>query len=239
MTSQTETAATSTVVEAFHFLGDDRCLRYTPHTLVETGLRLEVEPPLELCSHGLHGSVRALNALYYAPGAMVCRTRHSGVVLQPAGEDKLCSSVREVIAGPVDATRVLHEFAVWVATQALEGERAAGREPDPLCWKALEVKLLWLDGKATDSELDAARDAARDAAWAAARAAARDAARAAAWAVARDAARAAAWAVARDAAWAAAWAVARDAARAAAWAEFNTELEARLLALLHPAPVAS
>ena len=216
MTTQQETQQdANTTVEAFHFLGDDRRLRYEPYTLVETGLRLEVEPPLEMCRHGLHGSVRALDALRYAPGALVCRTRHSGVVLQPADEDKLCSSVRDVIAGPVDATRVRHQFAVWVATQALNAERLAGREPDPRCWGALEVKLLWLDGKATDSELAAARDAAWDAAWDAARAAARDAARDAAW----DAT--------RDAAW------------DAAWDKFNTELETRLLALLYPVVAAS
>ena len=67
---------------------------------------------------------------------------------------------------------------------------------------ALVVARKHADGKATDAELDAARDAA----WAAARDAA--------WDAARDAARDAAWDAARAAAWAAAW----DAARAAAWA---------------------
>ena len=73
--------------------------------------------------------------------------------------------------------RLLHEFAIWCAEQAL----ALIEEPDPRSLKALEVKRAWLDGNATDAELDAAWDAARDAAW--------DAARAAAWAAARAAAR--------------------------------------------------
>jgi hypothetical protein len=77
--------------------------------------------------------------------------------------------------------RVLHEFAIWCADEAL---KRVGN-PDPRSLNALEVKRRWLRGKATDEELAAARAAA----WDAARAA-MDAARAAAWA-AMDAARAA------------------------------------------------
>ena len=94
-------------------------------------------------------------------------------------------------------------------------EKAMPKDDRPR--KAIEVARLFAEGRATGTELDAARAAgaaaraAARAAGAAARAAARDAgaaARAAAWA-AGDAA----WAAARDAAWAAgdaAWAAGRD-----------------------------
>ena len=69
---------------------------------------------------------------------------------------------------------------------------------------ALDVAERHANGRATDTELAAARAASRAAAWDASMAAAWDAARAAA----RDAAWDAAWAAARAAAWAAAWAAA-------------------------------
>ena len=73
---------------------------------------------------------------------------------------------------------------------------------------ALDVAERHANGRATDTELAAARAASRAAAWDASMAAAWDAARAAARAAARDAAWDAAWAAARAAAWAAAWAAA-------------------------------
>jgi len=65
-----------------------------------------------------------------------------------------------------DATRVLHEFACWCAENALKQAKVT----DECYWNAIKTKRAWLDGKATDMELDAAR-----AAWAAAWAAVRDA----------------------------------------------------------------
>ena len=102
--------------------------------------------------------------------------------------------------------RMLHEFAIWCAEQAL----ALIAEPDPRSLNVLVVKRRWLDGEASDEELTAAGDAAGDAA----RAAAGAAAGAAAWDTAGAAAWDAAWDAAGDAAWAAAWAAARAAARA-------------------------
>lgn len=97
-------------------------------------------------------------------------------------------------------------FACWCVRQVwnlLTDERSK---------KAVEVAELFVAGKATIQELDAARAAASAAAWAAARAAG-DAA--------GDAARAAAGAAERAAAWAAwaAWAAARAAAGAAGAAQ--------------------
>jgi hypothetical protein len=106
-------------------------------------------------------------------------------------EDRLWAALREVLI----PAAILHEFACRCAEAALHRERERGHEPDPRCWRAIEVKRAWLRGEASDVELAAARAAA----WAVA------------WDAARAAARAAAWAAARDAAWAAA----RDAARAA------------------------
>ena len=93
----------------------------------------------------------------------------------------------------------LHELACKFAERALKRERKTGREPAKASWDAIKAKRLWLKGKITNEELDAAGDAVGDAA----SAAAGDAAWAAAWAAAGDAAWAAALAAARTAAWAA------------------------------------
>jgi hypothetical protein len=172
---------------------------------VKVGETLTVEPPVILCERGLHASVRAIDALEYAPGNTLCRVRLSGQIVAPANENKLAATERTVL-WRADASKLMHVFACWCAAEALRCEEKAGREVDVRSWDAIGTKIAWLDGEATDADLAAARDAARAAAWAAA------------WAAARDAARDAARAAARDAAWAAAWAAARAAARAAAWA---------------------
>jgi hypothetical protein len=163
---------------------------------VVVGETHDVEGEIVPCERGLHASARLIDALKYAEGPILYRVRLSGTVKSES--DKLAAS-RRTYLWRIDATRVLHLFACDVAEEAL----ARAGNPDPRSVEAIRVKRAWVDGKATDAQLDAARAAA----WAAARDAARAAARAAAWAAARDAARAAARAAARDAA--------RDAARAA------------------------
>ena len=202
---------------------------------VHPGLTVTVEGQPVLCEYGLHASKRAIDALSYAPGSHVCLVALGSDVVHDS--DKSVATERTVIA-EADATRVLHEFAIWCAEQAL----ALVDKPDPRSIEALAVKRRWLDGQATDEELAAAA-----AAWTAARTAARAAARTAAWTAAGDArtaarADAAAAAAARTAAWTAAdaartaaWDAADDAwtaARAAARDSQNIELERRLLALL-------
>jgi hypothetical protein len=137
---------------AWHFLREDRKLRYPPYTLVEVGQKSTVEPPLELCEWGLHASKRAIDALNYAPGSMACQVELSGEILE--GDDKVCATERTVLK-MIDATNTLHEFACWCAGQALLKEREAGREPDPRSWAAVEAKRKWLRGEITDKELTA------------------------------------------------------------------------------------
>ena len=201
----------------WHFLAADRRLQFGERESVEAGRTYTAEGPLVLCRNGMHASIRALDALRYAPGPIVCRVRLGGEIIHDT--DKSVARSRRVL-WLADATTILHEFALSVATGALCLQEARGEFTDPRSWAALGVKARWLRGEATARELDAAgdaawaaaRDAAGDAAWAAAWDAAGDAAKAAAWAAAGD------WAAARDAAKAAAWATAGDAAKAAAWA---------------------
>lgn len=132
-------------------------------------------------------------------------------------EDKLWLVLREDFL----SARVLHVFACQCAEEALK----LIPDPDPRSVKAVRIKRLWINGKATDKELDAAKAAAQEAALAtagaaaetAARVAAETAARAAAWVTAEDAAREAAWVTAWEAAWVTAWVIAEAATEIAAW----------------------
>ena len=202
---------------AWHFIGEDKRLGNGDGRLVEVGQTLECEGEPALCSNGMHGSARLIDALKYASGPIVCRVEIEGDVIE--GDDKLCGRRRTVL-WMLDATRLLHEFACQSAEDAL----ALVEQPDERSVAGIAAKRAWLDGKITDKKLDsawaAAWDASQNVAWVASAAAlaAWDASRSAAWAAVRDAVEAAAEA-ARSASWDAAWAEAWSTARAAAWTE--------------------
>ena len=209
---------------AWHFLSEDKRLGYDDGRLVEVGQTLECKGDPALCSNGMHGSVRLIDAVYYANGPIACRVEIDGDVIE--GEDKLCGRRRTVL-WMLDATRLLHEFACTCAEDAL----ALVEQPDERSVEAIAAKRKWLRGEITDKELDSAWVAAWDAAlgaasWAAAWAASRDDALAAA----EDASRAAAWATAGAIAEATAEAAAaRAAARDAARAKQNERLTAMVM----------
>jgi len=199
-------------MKAWHFLKEGNRTG-EGNILVEVGQTLTVEPPVSMCSHGLHFSLKAIDSIKYAPGPII------QLVEVPddseLGDDKGVAVSRKCL-WLYDATSLLHEFACQCAESAL----MIADVEDERSWNAIHAKRGWVAGRLTDKELASARASARDAAWAAARAAAQDAA----WAAARASARASA----RDAAWAAAWAAAQDAAWAAqdaAWADMNANLE--------------
>ena len=151
-------------MKAWHFLKDDGAMQWKCGRVLKPkdGQVLSVDPDkLELCAFGLHASERLIDALQYAPGAILCRVELSGRILRDT--DKVVAERREIL-WRVDATRTLHEFALWCAREAL----AHIKNPDERSLAALDAKEAWLRGEITDQQLDAARDAA----WAAARAAA-------------------------------------------------------------------
>ena len=207
-------------VTGWYFSEESRLLRHGDGRPIALGVMHEVDAPIELCERGLHASVRAIDALEFAPGPIVWRVELSGEIKM--GDDKCVATHRKYIGGGVDASAVMRAFARRCALDA-----AHLWDMPPLVRAYLETGEESIRDAARAAARAAAGDAAwataRDAAWAAARAAARDAA----WATARDAARAAAWAAARDAARAAAWA----AARAAAGDAQNNHLEPLLMEL--------
>jgi hypothetical protein len=151
------------MVLAWHFLYEDKKLANGDGRLVVAGETLTHEGSIELCERGLHASRRALDALQYAPGPIVCRVECSGDVIE--GGDKLVCTHRKAL-WLADATAALHEFACLCAESVLH---LCGDDPSPAA--AIVAKRAWLRGEISDQELDAAVVAARAAAWAATNAA--------------------------------------------------------------------
>jgi hypothetical protein len=69
----------------WHWISEDRKLRYSDGREVKVGEKLTCQGPLSLCERGMHASRRAIDALQYAPGCIVCRVRLSGEILEPDG----------------------------------------------------------------------------------------------------------------------------------------------------------
>ncbi len=195
---------------AWHFCEESRRTRWNDLPIVVGGT-IKHDGKLVLCESGLHASAKALDALVYAPGPIICRVKLSGEIL--TSEDKLVASERTCIA-MADATDILWSMARWYALQVIH---------------------FWDAPAGVREFLETGKEELRAAAGEAAEAAAR-AARAAAWGAAGAAARAAAWAAAGDAAWAAAWAAAGEAAWGDAWGDArdkqSNELERRFKELL-------
>jgi hypothetical protein len=198
---------------AWHFLPDDRRLQYPPHTLVVAGQTIAATGKIKLHANGLHGSIRPMDALGYAPGSVIERVEHSGAII--VGHDKVVSSERKCLA-IADASRVLFEFACQCAERALTQEREAGREPHKDSWKAIQARRDWLVGKISDEELKAAQSAALNVALSAADSTAFNSAFSAAHRAAQNAVFSAASSAAFSAAHRAAWSAADSAAGSAA-----------------------
>lgn len=192
----------------WHFLKEDRRLRWGTQEVVEEGKIYSCDPKKELllCEYGMHASRRLLDAFKYAPGPIVCRVDVTGDLVYES--DKFVGRHREVI-WMLDATNILHEFACRCAEDVL----TFIKNPDPRSLAAIKAKRDWMQGKISDHDLRVAREAA----WKV-----REAASGAAWA-ASDAAREGAWAAAWGAAWAAAWG-AREAAAASTAEEVEWEV---------------
>ena len=98
----------------WHFISKDRRMRHEDSQLIEAGKTYKVEGEPALCKHGLHASNRAISALLYAPGPIICRVELGGIVKHE--EVKSVATERTVI-WMADATDDLRDFARWSALQ--------------------------------------------------------------------------------------------------------------------------
>lgn len=148
-------------VNGWHFLPADGCLaHYKPKTKVRAGVTYTVSGPLTMCVRGLHFSRRAIDALDYAPGPIVCRIVATGDILH--GEDKSVCTERRVIA-VADASEVLREFALLCSAHVARSlETAAPRAAA----RAAALAACYSDtstARSTIEEFETAWDVAREA----------------------------------------------------------------------------
>lgn len=170
-----------TKVLAWHTLTSDGKTSNGEGIQVKVGQTLRLPDGVKpvLCERGYHASVRPLDLLrQYIAGPIWCRVELSGAIIHDDDGTKSAASERTCLA-MVDGTKVLQRFAIWCAEQALA---AIDKDKvDQRSAEALRVAALYIDGKVTKNEMDAAyaaaaADAAANAAICAARAANADAA---------------------------------------------------------------
>lgn len=143
---------------AWHFLQNNKQLRWGTKRKVRVGQTITAEGTLKMCQNGMHASKRIIDALQYAPGAILCRVDLTGELQHE--NDKSVGCKRKVL-WMIDATKVLHEFACRCAERALQRAKVN----DKRCHEAIRIKRLWLTGDATEEELTTARVAAGFAAY--------------------------------------------------------------------------
>lgn len=206
-----------TPVQAWHWVSDERVLH--------DGARVEAGAIYRLPQHARplprhrdsHGCVRALDALRYAPGTVVCLVELAGVVVHDPDDHATLAASQQRVLWVADARRALTEFTCEVAETEIAVKRALGREIHPPSWEVAVAKHRRADGSVEDDPATRGEGVAR---WAKSRA---DAA-------ARDLTEElVGWlnADAQTEEWQTAW----DAANQAALAWFNMCLEAKLWAL--------
>lgn len=103
-------------ISAWHFLKKDHKLGYGDGRKVEVGKRLQVKGDPKMCLHGLHASIKPLDALMYAPGPVACKVLVGGRIFKE--DNKIVGTTREVVAMG-DATEIFQKFARKVALEVL------------------------------------------------------------------------------------------------------------------------
>jgi hypothetical protein len=144
-------------MKAWYFSNAEKILRYGDGREIAVGVTHTVDFPCTyggstytkpaLCEAGLHGSESILDALSYAPGPVVWRVELSGEM--DADNDKVAATSRTYLAGGIDISDTLREFARWCALQVID------------LWDAPAVVREYLETGCEDLQT-AARDAARD-----------------------------------------------------------------------------
>jgi hypothetical protein len=115
---------------------------------VGVGKRYEIDGAPKLCRRGYHGSARAIDALFWAPGPWVSKRPLEGVI---KGDDKVVGTAYTQQVG-VDATEALWTFV------RLGAPDVAQQVTEDAAWSAAGY-VAWSAAR------DAAQDAVRYATW--------------------------------------------------------------------------
>ena len=164
-------------MKAYYFATKERKLQYGDDRQIILGETHSVKGKIKACSNGLHASENILDALSYAPGAILYLVKLSGEMNKDY--DKVAAQHRTYLQ-ELDVTEVLKKFARMQALINI-------KKVKPYC-SVEDYKLIieWL--KNGDETLQsAAESAAESAAWSTA-----------AWSAAESTAESAAWSAANN-----------------------------------------
>ena len=153
-------------MKAWYFSETSKKLRYGDNREIALGVTHTITGTPIPCEHGLHGSVKILDALSFASGPVLWEVELAGEIVEHSDHDKHAATERTYLRGGVDVSDVLRAFARRCALDVIDK------------WDAPAIVRQYLE--TGDESIRAAAEAAAEAAWAAAMAAAW----AAAWAAA-------------------------------------------------------
>jgi hypothetical protein len=139
-------------MKAYHFLRADMTSGSGNEPAWEIGESRTIEGEISLCERGYHSSPSWYDALRYAPGTTACIVEISSKIIKDT--DKQVSSTRKLIACK-DAKR---ELVFWVCDCSERALKQAKVE-DKRLWEAVRVARLYMDGKASEEEMEAAYNA--------------------------------------------------------------------------------
>ena len=115
----------------YYFASRDRSIRHSGHRCIEEGMTHTVEPSLDQCDHALHAYRRAIDALRYAHGPVICIAELGGEILHG---DKRSISTERTYLEVIDGEALISEFCRRCGLDTMElwerlfGERGATRD---------------------------------------------------------------------------------------------------------------
>jgi hypothetical protein len=104
-----------TDLKAWYFSTTEKKLRYDDGRDIAIGVTHTVGGTPVPCEHGLHGSVRILDALQYAPGPVVWEVELGGTIVEHRDRDKHVATERTYLRGGIDVSETLRAFSRWAA----------------------------------------------------------------------------------------------------------------------------
>ncbi len=141
---------------AWHFVNNNGKLGYNDNRVVKVGSTYTCKGVPKLCKNGMHASKRAIDALRYAPGNIVCLV-YMDVVEKDI--DKIVGKSRKVLY-MADSSIVLQKFALIVAKEALDAVKSSGGFTDIRSYEAIEAKHKYLNGALDEDSMKTAASAA-------------------------------------------------------------------------------